>query len=113
MTTKLTEGQIARITSTLASLDLNDDLLAVSRGEEPQEETTIFWDRQDPSNEGPAYYWRGESGALEVIGWEKEGRRMTAREVREMMPTLRDWFDGVSGYLGINLDGVNPLFIAA
>lgn len=65
---------------------------------------TLYWDKQDASNEGPAYRTESESGALELLRWEGDAQGMN----------VEDYFRGPDGaYLGPDADGVYPVLIAA
>ncbi|NBW12075.1 MAG: hypothetical protein EBR82_28995 [Caulobacteraceae bacterium] len=63
---------------------------------------TLYWDRQDPSNEGPAYRTDHESGPLHFLGWEGDGTGME----------LAAFFRGPDGiYLGPDDDGTYPVLV--
>ena len=83
---------------------------AVAAGE-ANEHVDIYWDRQDPNNEGPAYrmaipesYSMLESGPLEFAGWAHGGDADTQGYA------LAEYFDGQGNYLGPDSHGVYPLF---
>lgn len=79
------------------------DLIAAALKNPNAEDITIFWDRQDANNEGPAWRTETESGALEFRGWssnDAEGYH------------LGDYFQG-GRYLGPDQDGIYPILIDA
>ena len=65
---------------------------------------TLYWDRQDSANEGPAYRTSDDSGSLELLRWEGDAAGMH----------LENFFRGPDGaYLGPDADGVYPVLIPA
>lgn len=72
---------------------------------------TIWWDTQDPNNEGPAYMDGpgGESGPLHHIAWARaDGRPLAERDVDGYL--LEAYFSGPDReYIGPDQDGVYPV----
>ena len=62
----------------------------------------IYWDRQDPSNVGPAYRFEGESGVLEFIEWSNGESSMVGYE-------LPNYFGRDGSYKGPDCDGIYPI----
>lgn len=104
--------------------DLIDD---ASAGCETPVRVEIYWDTQDPDNEGPAYRIGDpgeggqESGTLEFSGWSAGGSatRADAIERQETEPqateldnlegyNVSDYFGGDGAYLGPDQHGVYP-----
>ena len=67
-------------------------------------EVTLYWDRQDTYNPGPAYRTADESGALDCIDWKGEAGGCE----------LEYFFKGPDGaYLGPDENGAYPVLIPA
>jgi len=71
----------------------------------------IYWDRQDPRDEGPAFRRKDDSGALELSGWAHvSGRNVEDAEVAGY--NLRDYFRANGAYQGPDQDGIYPVLAA-
>lgn len=74
---------------------------------------TIYWDKQDPDNVGPAWRTADDSGAMEFVRWTAADPRNAASDVVEGY-SLESYFGGPDGaYLGPDQHGVYPVLIDA
>jgi len=85
----------------------NEAINAAAAGEPSP--VAIYWDDQNPANEGVAYKYRdgSDSGAAVFAGW-NDGHGGTLAKIE----VLRAFFDGDGTYLGPTIGGVYPTFKA-
>lgn len=72
-------------------------------------QASLFWEKQNPSKEGPVYHIGKETGLLEFVRWTHvSGRSVAETEIHGKR--LRDFFTGPSGsYRGPDTNGIYPL----
>lgn len=62
----------------------------------------IYWDTQDPDNEGAAWRTQSVSGSIDHVGWSGDC---------EIGMNLLDYFGPDGRYIGPDCQGVYPLFL--
>lgn len=82
-------------------MNLHEQIEAAVKGE--KSDATIYWDRQDTTNVGPAYRCGQESGSLTHTGWSGDAAGYN----------IADYFCGPDGaYRGPDKDGIYPILEA-
>jgi hypothetical protein len=93
---------LEHMTKTQEAMNIRNEIQKALRGEPSK--ATVYWDRQDETNEGPAFRCGQESGPLDLSGWMSGGRHVTDERGYD----LSAYFNRDGSYKGPDCYGVFP-----